>query len=228
MNEFTYEIRRTSRRKSVALRVDGERVIVLAPQRCPEKFIRQLIHDKTAWLNKQFAKITEQRQQLANMVFEQDGEFWYYGKPYRLNLITAHSRQLVLDNDVMHLHLPDTAPDKVQHYLFTWYRQQAKNVLPAKTAEVAALITKPYRSVKFGKFKGQWGSCNRAGDIRYNWLLMQAPEAVMDYVVTHEVCHLAHMNHSPDFWELVGSICPDYKNLRKWLRQNGHLLYFAV
>ena len=54
---------------------------------------------------------------------------------------------------------------------------------------------------------------------------MLAPPAVLDYVVVHELCHIKHMNHSKEFWELVGSILPDYKERRKWLKEHGNELY---
>jgi hypothetical protein len=50
---------------------------------------------------------------------------------------------------------------------------------------------------------------------------MLAPESVRDYVVVHELSHRRHMNHSPAFWAEVARILPDYKDARKWLRENG-------
>ena len=52
-----------------------------------------------------------------------------------------------------------------------------------------------------------------------------APEPVCDYVVIHELCHLKHMDHSESFWQLVKTICPEYKQYKKWLKENGALLY---
>ncbi len=51
-----------------------------------------------------------------------------------------------------------------------------------------------------------------------------APEAVVDYVVAHEVAHLVHHNHSPEFWQLVKRLDPAYRQQRDWLHQNGGLL----
>ena len=55
----------------------------------------------------------------------------------------------------------------------------------------------------------------------FNCLLMLCPEPVRDYVAVHELCHLREMNHSPRFWALVESYCPDYRQCRKWLKENG-------
>lgn len=51
-----------------------------------------------------------------------------------------------------------------------------------------------------------------------------APPEVLDYVVVHELCHLSHMNHSREFWEMVGSVMPEYPERKKWLKENGELL----
>ncbi len=49
-----------------------------------------------------------------------------------------------------------------------------------------------------------------------------APLKILDYIVVHELCHLVHMNHSKNFWSLVESIIPDYKERRNWLKVNGY------
>ena len=55
----------------------------------------------------------------------------------------------------------------------------------------------------------------------FSWRLIMAPVAVLDYVVAHEVAHLAELNHSPRFWAVVRQLCPDYEPARDWLRRNG-------
>ena len=52
-----------------------------------------------------------------------------------------------------------------------------------------------------------------------------APEPVCDYVIIHELCHLVYMNHSPDFWNLVESICPGYREYKRGLKEHGEELY---
>ena len=75
--------------------------------------------------------------------------------------------------------------------------------------------------IRIAAQKSRWGSCSSRGTLSFNWKLMLAPPEVLDYVVVHELCHLVEMNHSKAFWDLVGSILPDYKRLRKWLKDNG-------
>ncbi|WP_133627269.1 M48 family metallopeptidase [Fonticella tunisiensis] len=69
--------------------------------------------------------------------------------------------------------------------------------------------------------KSIWGSCSSRGNINFNWRLIMAPLSVIDYVVIHELCHLKHQDHSSKFWSLVEYVMPDYKEKKKWLRENG-------
>jgi predicted metal-dependent hydrolase len=59
----------------------------------------------------------------------------------------------------------------------------------------------------------------------YSWRLVMAPDAVLDYVAAHEVAHLARMDHSPAFWEIVARLCPDHALHRRWLREEGGALH---
>jgi predicted metal-dependent hydrolase len=66
----------------------------------------------------------------------------------------------------------------------------------------------------------RWGSCSAAGSLSFSWRLILMPEPVLDYVVAHEVAHLAEMNHGPRFWRLVESLAPGSAAPRAWLRRH--------
>ena len=69
--------------------------------------------------------------------------------------------------------------------------------------------------------KTRWGSCSRAGTLSFNYRLILLPERLREYVIAHEVCHLRAFNHSKDFWQLVAETLPEYRALRRELRQFG-------
>jgi len=73
--------------------------------------------------------------------------------------------------------------------------------------------------------RSRWGSCSATGAISLSWRLSFAPPDVMRYVIIHECCHLAELNHSAAFWKLVAQYCPAYKAPRLWLRKNGRSLF---
>ena len=88
----------------------------------------------------------------------------------------------------------------------------------------AALGRRPGR-ISLRDPRSRWGSCTSRGDLMFSWRLAMAPAAVLDYVVAHEVAHLAEMNHSPRFWAVVAELCPDHAGPRDWLRRNGSGLH---
>lgn len=104
------------------------------------------------------------------------------------------------------------------------YRQAAKEYFPKRADYYAQQIGVSYERIRIAEQKTRWGSCSSKGTLSFNWKLMLAPPKVLDYVVVHELCHRKEMNHSPRFWKLVEEIMPDYKEYRKWLKENGSTL----
>ena len=100
-------------------------------------------------------------------------------------------------------------------------RQQARKRLTERTDYYKTILGVDYKRIRIADQKTRWGSCSSTGTISYNWHLVLLPDAILDYVVVHELCHLRQMNHSKDFWKLVEGILPDYQSRRKWLKENG-------
>lgn len=104
------------------------------------------------------------------------------------------------------------------------HKKYARKIFEARVAYFQQFTGGNYTSITIRDQKTRWGSCSGRGTLSFNWRLILAPPEILDYVVVHELCHLTHMNHSKKFWELVGSVIPDYKAKRKWLKENGHTL----
>lgn len=103
-------------------------------------------------------------------------------------------------------------------------RLQARHVLTEKTNMYASLMQVDYGKITIRDQKTRWGSCSSKGNLNFNWRLILAPEAVLDYVVVHELAHRLQMNHSPAFWKIVERILPDYQMQRRWLKEHGEEL----
>lgn len=104
------------------------------------------------------------------------------------------------------------------------YIAAAKEYFPKRAAYFQQFTGGTYSRITIRDQKTRWGSCSAKGTLSFNWRLMLAPPAILDYVVVHELCHLTHMNHSAAFWQAVESVYPDYRTARKWLKDHGHEL----
>lgn len=93
--------------------------------------------------------------------------------------------------------------------------------IPKRVAFYAPRIGVTYGGITIRNQRTRWGSCSGKGNLNFNCMLMLAPEAVIDYVVVHELCHRKEMNHSDRFWALVGQHYPAYPQARKWLKDHG-------
>ncbi len=109
----------------------------------------------------------------------------------------------------------------IEKAVMTWYRIEALRVFEECVAHFAPLMNVAPREIKLTSARTQWGSCTVAGVVRLNWRLVKMQLHLIDYVVAHELAHLVEMNHSPAFWRVVESVCPDYRQCRAELHGYG-------
>ena len=101
---------------------------------------------------------------------------------------------------------------------------RAKQVIPVRVAYFASRVGVSYGNITIRSQRTRWGSCSSKGNLNFNCLLMLTPPEILDYVVVHELCHRKEMNHSAKFWAQVERVIPDWKQRRKWLKDNGNSL----
>lgn len=104
------------------------------------------------------------------------------------------------------------------------YREAARLRFESRVSHFHPLTGGHFTSITVRDQRSRWGSCSSRGTLSFNYRLIFAPPVILDYVVVHELCHLTHMNHSRDFWNMVEKIMPEYKIYRQWLRDHGQEL----
>lgn len=77
-----------------------------------------------------------------------------------------------------------------------------------------------YGKVFIRNTRTRWGTCSSRGNLGFNYRIAKLPAELQDYIVVHELCHLAHMNHGAEFWARVGETLPNWKHLRKELHKH--------
>lgn len=110
--------------------------------------------------------------------------------------------------------------------LEAWLREAARFAIVAQVERRAVEMGLTYGKVAVRDQKTRWGSCSQAGNLNFNWRLVLAPPAVLDYVVVHELAHRVELNHSARFWRVVARHCPAMDEHRAWLRAHGVALRF--
>ena len=98
-------------------------------------------------------------------------------------------------------------------------RKKAKAVIPQKVSHFAKIMGLKYGRITITSAKTRFGSCSSKGNISFSYLLMLYPDEAIDYVIVHELAHLKEMNHSPQFYKIVESVLPDYKNRKMLLKK---------
>ena len=133
-------------------------------------------------------------------------EFFLANRDWVLETIERQRKKLIDE--------PQPTPEEIESL-----RKEAKRVLPARLEELAREHSFVYNQVRIKHNVSNWGSCSRKGNINLNLSLMMVPEDLRDYVLLHELCHLRHPNHGPEFHALLESLCPGHRQKEKELRK---------
>ncbi len=115
----------------------------------------------------------------------------------------------------------DTVPGRVRR----WYRGEARREIAHRARDKAERLDRRCGRITVRDQRTRWGSCSRDGNLNFSWRLILAPEIVLDYVVAHEVAHLAELNHGARFWSHVARLCAEPDAARAWLRSRGAALH---
>lgn len=224
---FPYTIR-LSQRKSAAIEIRNGKVLVAAPQRVAQRELKQWVEQKADWIRDKLEQQAVRQDEIRPPQYT-CGEHWpYLGETLELVVQTASrsDAQRLGQQLIISLSSRSRKPQQehVKQLVQQWYQQQALALLSQKTHAISEQLQRVCREVRLRRTKSKWGHCTRDGVIQYNWLIMQAPPWVVDYLVAHECCHLVHHNHSRAYWALVNQINPNVKSARLWLNQHGHKL----
>lgn len=230
-SSIDFEIRRSNRRATVSIAVEpaGE-VVVTAPADTGVARIEGIVRAKATWI---LAR-RRQRDELAPLPrareFVSGETFRYLGRQYRLKVEpsseVADTSLVRLHGGWLHVQVPAWLPafteaERVREALVAWYRTRASDYLPKKVATWARRVGVAAPRLLVTEPPKRWGSASKAGVIRINWRAIQAPAALVEYIVAHELVHLRHDDHSPAFWSALGCVMPDYERRKAQLRALG-------
>jgi predicted metal-dependent hydrolase len=215
VSEQEYTVARSARARRVRVSVEGDgQVLVTLPRRAPARAAAEAVRELAPWIERRRRALSRAAQEVART----PGTVPYLGRELTLRPQPGRTR-VHRRGDVLLVPAGDARPA-----LERWYRRQARTeIAPRLDAAVARAGTR-YTGLTIRGQKTRWASCSSTAGMSFNWRLLLAPEAVLDYVVEHEVCHIEIMDHSPRFWALLESRVPDWRAHSRWLRRYGSTL----
>jgi predicted metal-dependent hydrolase len=221
MPELEYELIR-SRRKTISIIItEDARVVVRAPLRASKALIEGFLEQKRRWVTEKQAIASQQASEHVQGGFLSGEEFPYLGSKLMLAVSEGAKR---IDAVGGVLAFPRAWLPNAQERLKKWYRAEAARVVGERLKALSQHTGLRPASVGFTDARHRWGSCGADGRLNFSWRLVMAPPDVIDYVVVHELAHIRHLNHSREFWGCVGRIMPEYREKKKWLKENNALL----
>lgn len=224
MHNFSINIKRTDRKKTVSFQVERGLVKVLVPKHLDKTKLDKIIKSKSKWIKNKLSKVDEILP-LRKKDYVSGEDFMYLGKHYKLKVKKGQKYNVKLSDKYLTLTIKSqTKDEKIKRLLKKWYFENADNYLKEITSELSLKNNLNFISVKVRNYRSRWGSCSSIGSIFYNWKIIMAPKKIIRYIVLHELAHTKIHNHSPRFWSYLKSIYEDIQYSKNWLVKNKNLL----
>ena len=210
-----FRIRRSPRARRVRVMVDGDgTVVVTLPRRAPERAAAEAVEELAPWI----ARRLQALQRAANEVAREPGTLPYLGQDLRVVAEPGRTRVHRRGDELL------VPAGDAREAIERFYRRRARVEIGARLDAAVARAGTKYTGLTIRGQRTRWASCSSTGAMSFNWRLLLAPEAVLDYVIEHEVCHIEVMDHSPRFWALLESRVPEWREHSTWLRRYGSTL----
>ena len=229
MREFTQienhqvEIWRRPYQRSLNLTVkpDGS-IRVTCGKRISQRELLRFIDESRLFIHKRRLEIESMCARYPDKKYISGEPFLFFGERWQLEVIWSWGERVKVTP--LEGKLEMVAPlksdvDARQKAMRQFFRRQAKLHLHERAKFFAAKMSLFPSAISVRGQKTRWGSCSAEASIRLNWKLLAAPLAVIDYVVIHELAHIRHLNHSPEFWAVVAAVQPEWRVSRQWLRE---------
>ena len=216
-----YNIIVSPKRKTVAVTVYPDtRIVVRVPKKLPQEKIDDIVKSKEDWIVKKIKYFQENKQVEIKHKEYLDGEVFYFlGKKYELKILDGKKNNVQIIGNTILVEVKQTSAKNV---LLKWFLVQAQNVFNQRLSYCFEIFSQKYSyqfpTLKIRKMKARWGSMSNKGGMVLNTFLIHTSVECIDYVITHELCHLKHKNHSKSFYQTQEIFMPNWKELKQKLQ----------
>jgi hypothetical protein len=194
---------------------------LVVPHGAPADLAPRMLDERRAWIARHAATLRAEAAR-PRIGLERPDTVWLAGRPVPIVPGPgARATAELIDGRLM-VAGPVEAREAA---ILRWHRREARHRIEAAVAQESARLGLDHAGVSIRDGRSRWGSCSARGALSFSWRLAVAPEAVLDYVVTHELCHRRELNHSPRFWRLLDAARPGWRVEARWLRDHGAELH---
>jgi len=216
--EIEYQLLRVNRKTmEIAVHPDSS-VIVKAPVQSDITLVEKKIIKRARWILKQLNYFKQFNPKTPDRCYVNGETHLYLGKQYRLKLAEGLENSVKLSRGIFYITCRgESTPDTARRLLNQWYSEKAQLQF-SKSMDHCWLkfkdrgVGKPKLSIK--RMRKRWGSLSGKGTVTLNTDLIRAPKECIDYVVTHELCHIIYNDHSPEFYKLLDSVIPGWEKVK--------------
>ncbi|OQX28815.1 MAG: metal-dependent hydrolase [Spirochaeta sp. LUC14_002_19_P3] len=206
-------------RKTMEIAVHPDSTVtVKAPVQSDIAVIEKRILQRARWILKQLDYFKQFNPKTPVRCYVNGETHLYLGKQYRLKFARGTENAVKLSRGFFHITCRnEPTPNAAKTLLNQWYAEKAQLQFAESMARCWQKfhgfgMDQPKLSIK--RMQKRWGSLSDKGTVTLNINLIRAPKECIDYVVTHELCHLKYHNHSPEFYKLLGSVVPDWEKIK--------------
>jgi predicted metal-dependent hydrolase len=206
-------------RKTLEIAVHPDRrVVVKAPLNSDLSVIEQKLHKRARWILRQLTFFEQFNPKTPERRYVRGESHLYLGRKYRLKICQDRENSVKLSRGRFLVTCrKEPTPETVKKLLENWYARKAALQFHESLERCwpkfqEGCFTKPVLAVK--RLRKRWGSLSGKGTLTLNRELVKAPKECIDYVVFHELCHLKHPDHSPDFYKRLDSVVPEWEKIK--------------
>lgn len=222
--EIKYELIYRKRKTAEIRVIPPNNVRLIVPIKTKGIIIKEILLKRGDWILNKLNDLKDKEYEVTEKKFFQGEKFLLKGKEYSLSIKVCDEykkcKVYVCDNQLI-VNTKKYDKELIKKSIIKWYKAQGLDYINERINYYSDICGKVPNEVKVKEQKRRWGSCSSKGKLMFNWRIIMAPVDVIDYIVVHEMCHLIHLNHSKEYWNLVSSIMYNYKEKKLWLKNNG-------
>lgn len=212
---------RESDRPRILVKVHPDcRVQVRAPGSASDTEVIEAVRKRARWIFNHL-KAFRETPPASRKRYVSGESHLYLGKRHVLKVWDAPRQleEVKLYRGHFEVHTASRKTDYIQKLFEAWYRERALAVFPKRLEVIAeqALWLQDIPQLQIRTMTKQWGSCSPNGRLTLNLHLIKAPRECIDYVILHELCHLAEHNHSKRFYRLMKQVMPEWEKVKELL-----------